>query len=130
MATLPAQTRRFKLRISAISCQNSSDLFLDTKAEMPQRRRHTQARHPACELATVAPTVAAIFPCPVRTQQSGGRSPLGCCASHATKCKNNYDSKQQSPPTFAIARRLAVLNGARAAGCMIGRSGRGSRSAA
>lgn len=31
MATLPAQTRRFKLRISAILCKNSSDLFLDTK---------------------------------------------------------------------------------------------------
>ena len=30
MATLPAQTRRFKLRISAILCKNSSDLFLDT----------------------------------------------------------------------------------------------------
>lgn len=69
-------------------------------------------------------------PCPVRTQQSGGRSPLCCCAGNATKCKNNYDSKQQSPPTSAIARRIAVLNGARAAGCMIGRSGRGSRSAA
>jgi hypothetical protein len=32
MATLPAQTRRFKLRISAILRKNSSDLFLDTKA--------------------------------------------------------------------------------------------------
>jgi hypothetical protein len=32
-ATLPAQTRRFKLRISAILCKNSSDLFLDTKGQ-------------------------------------------------------------------------------------------------
>jgi hypothetical protein len=31
VATLPAQTRRFKLRISAILCKNSSDLFLDIK---------------------------------------------------------------------------------------------------
>ena len=31
MATLPAQTRRFKLLISATLCKNSSDLFLDTK---------------------------------------------------------------------------------------------------
>ena len=31
MATLPAQTRRFKLRSSAILCKNSSDLFPDTK---------------------------------------------------------------------------------------------------
>jgi hypothetical protein len=35
MATLPAQTRRFKLRISAILCKNSSDLFLDTKCSGP-----------------------------------------------------------------------------------------------
>ena len=30
VATLPAQIRGFKLRISAILCKNSSDLFLDT----------------------------------------------------------------------------------------------------
>ena len=31
MATLPAQTRRFKLYSSAILRKNSSDLFLDAK---------------------------------------------------------------------------------------------------
>jgi len=30
VATLPAQTRRFKLRIFAILCKNSSGLFPDT----------------------------------------------------------------------------------------------------
>jgi hypothetical protein len=41
MATLPAQTRRFKLRISAILCKNSSDLFLDTKGSAPAGARMT-----------------------------------------------------------------------------------------
>jgi len=40
MATLPAQTRRFKLRISAILCKNSSDLFLDTKGVRSGQRAH------------------------------------------------------------------------------------------
>jgi hypothetical protein len=41
---LLAQTCRFKLRISAILCKNSSDLFLDTKGfpamdETPEARK-------------------------------------------------------------------------------------------
>jgi len=40
VATLPAQTRRFKLRIFAILCKNSSDLFLDTKSTSGQQKSH------------------------------------------------------------------------------------------
>jgi len=43
VATLPAQTRRFKLRISAILCKNSSDLFPDTKG-LPLSMGHAVAK--------------------------------------------------------------------------------------
>jgi len=48
MATLPAQTRRFKLRISAILCKNSSDLFLDTKG-VDHHERITRRTSPASQ---------------------------------------------------------------------------------
>jgi hypothetical protein len=41
---LPAQPRRFKLRISAILCKNSSDLFLDTTTEVHRPTKNLNRR--------------------------------------------------------------------------------------
>jgi len=46
MGTLPAQTRRFKLRISAILCKNSSDLFLDTLGAIAEFPIPTASSYP------------------------------------------------------------------------------------